>query len=219
MHLVAEFKPHPFSFPLQWRFQKSELLYIFSSLNAESRRLNVVILLPDIATIVLGYMFLALGAFLWNIFFTAYMRRTKPLGTQHQPQQHPLQPFHPHPEAFFDDEFEDAEPIQHHRSTAELIQTTFQCAAVVGKVGLLVFLKMLLLPLLLGVCLDATTLTLVGESVSARITYAGGDLFGAILIHWVAGITFMLIVTVSVLQLREVVHPDLFARVIRPQVR
>jgi E3 ubiquitin-protein ligase MARCH6 len=33
----------------------------------------------------------------------------------------------------------------------------------------------------------------------------------------VLGITFMLFVTVSVLQLREVLHPDIFAAVIRPQ--
>lgn len=31
------------------------------------------------------------------------------------------------------------------------------------------------------------------------------------------GITFMLFVTVSVLQLREVVHPDLLSLIIRPQ--
>ena len=38
------------------------------------------------------------------------------------------------------------------------------------------------------------------------------------MLHWVLGITFMLFVTVSVLQLREVLHPDIFAAVIRPQV-
>lgn len=34
-----------------------------------------------------------------------------------------------------------------------------------------------------------------------------------------AGITFMLFVTVSVLQLREVLHPDILGKIIRPQVR
>jgi E3 ubiquitin-protein ligase MARCH6 len=31
---------------------------------------------------------------------------------------------------------------------------------------------------------------------------------GSLLLHWVLGITFMLFVTVSVLQLREVMHPE-----------
>jgi hypothetical protein len=177
--------------------------------------LNVVILLPDVATLVLGYFALAVTAFLWNMVCRAYMHRVKTSDVQ---QQRPMPTFRPHPEELLNDENEDGQRFQQHRSTADLISATFQCAAAVGKVGLLLFLKMLLLPLLLGVCLDLATLTILQESVSSRITYAGGDLFGAISVHWVAGITFMLLVTVSVLQLREVVHPDLFARIIRPQV-
>lgn len=34
---------------------------------------------------------------------------------------------------------------------------------------------------------------------------------GSLLLHWVLGITFMLFVTVSVLQLREVMHPEVCA--------
>jgi E3 ubiquitin-protein ligase MARCH6 len=196
--------------------KKSELLYIVSSLNAESRRLNVVILLPDVATLMLGYFTLAVTAFLWNIICCAYMRRVKDNGFQ---QRQPVQPPHLLPDALLNEENENIEPFRQQRSTGEMISATFQCAAAVAKVGLLLFLKMLFLPLLLGVCLDLATLTILQESVSSRITFAGGDLFGAISIHWVAGITFMLLVTVSVLQLREVVHPDLFARIIRPQVR
>lgn len=196
--------------------KKSELLYIVSSLNAESRRLNVVILLPDVATLMLGYFTLAVSAFVWNIICSTYMRRVKTNGFQ---QQQPVQPPHPLPDVLLNEENDNVEPFHQQRSTGELISATFQCAAAVGKVGLLLFLKMLFLPLLLGVCLDLATLTILQESVSSRITFAGGDFFGAISIHWVAGITFMLIVTVSVLQLREVVHPDLFARIIRPQVR
>jgi hypothetical protein len=35
---------------------------------------------------------------------------------------------------------------------------------------------------------------------------------------WLAGITFMLSMTISILQLREVMHPDIFAKLIKPQV-
>ena len=92
-----------------------------------------------------------------------------------------------------------------------------ECASAIAKVVLLLFIKMLLLPLLLGVWLDIATLSLFEKTTHDRITYAGGDLFGSIFLHWVAGITFMLLVTVSVLQLREVAHPDILACVIRPQ--
>jgi E3 ubiquitin-protein ligase MARCH6 len=65
--------------------------------------------------------------------------------------------------------------------------------------------------------LDASSLSLFGSTLDSRIAYAGKDLFSFLLLHWVAGITFMLLVTVSVLQLREVAHPKLLGQVIRPQ--
>lgn len=42
---------------------------------------------------------------------------------------------------------------------------------------------------------------------------------GAFALAWIAGITFMLTMTITVLQLREVLHPAVFAKIIRPQVR
>mmetsp|Transcript_3684 Transcript_3684/g.6358 ORF Transcript_3684/g.6358 Transcript_3684/m.6358 type:complete len:1326 (+) Transcript_3684:118-4095(+) len=92
-----------------------------------------------------------------------------------------------------------------------------ESAAAIAKVVILLFIKMLFLPLSLGLCLDIATLELFQQSWNDRIAYAGKDLFGSVFLHWVVGITFMLLVTVSVLQLREVVHPDILARVIRPQ--
>jgi len=97
------------------------------------------------------------------------------------------------------------------------LSTLMDCIAAVVKVCVLLFLKMLLLPLLLGIWLDGATLSAFDKSVGERILFAGGDLFSFLLVHWVTGITFMLLVTVSVLQLREVIHPTLLARVIRPQ--
>lgn len=41
---------------------------------------------------------------------------------------------------------------------------------------------------------------------------------GAFALAWIAGITFMLTMTIFVLQLREVLHPDILAKFIRPQV-
>ena len=92
-----------------------------------------------------------------------------------------------------------------------------ECSVAISKVVILLFIKMLFLPLMLGVWLDLATLSLFDQTWNDRVEYAGTDLFGAIFLHWVTGITFMLLVTVSVLQLREVAHPDILARVIRPQ--
>jgi len=92
-----------------------------------------------------------------------------------------------------------------------------ESAAAIAKVIILLFIKMLFLPLSLGLCIDIATLELFQESWTDRIIFAGKDLFGSVFLHWVVGITFMLLVTVSVLQLREVVHPDILAKVIRPQ--
>ncbi len=92
-----------------------------------------------------------------------------------------------------------------------------ECAAAIAKVVILLLIKMLFLPLLLGIWLDLATLPLFGKKWSDRIDYAGFDIAGSIFLHWVIGITFMLLVTVSVLQLREVAHPGILARVIKPQ--
>jgi len=92
-----------------------------------------------------------------------------------------------------------------------------ECTAAVVKVGLLLFLKMVFLPLLLGLWLNAATTSIFVSTNEDRVRFAADNLVGALLLHWVAGISFMLFVTVSVLQLREVLHPEILARVIRPQ--
>ena len=109
------------------------------------------------------------------------------------------------------EENEDVEPF------GKKLLGFLECAAAIAKVVTLLFIKMLFLPLMLGIWLDIATLPLFEETWSDRIEFAGDDLFGSVLLHWVVGITFMLLVTVSVLQLREVTHPDILARVIRPQ--
>lgn len=45
------------------------------------------------------------------------------------------------------------------------------------KVGILLFLKMFLLPIVLGIALDASTFSVLGNTLDARIAYAGKDLF------------------------------------------
>uniref|UniRef100_A0A7S3NME6 RING-type E3 ubiquitin transferase n=1 Tax=Aureoumbra lagunensis TaxID=44058 RepID=A0A7S3NME6_9STRA len=57
------------------------------------------------------------------------------------------------------------------------------------------------------------------SSISGLVAAAqllGGGWLGCALARWVLGITFMLVVTVAVLQLREVLHPSILARAVRP---
>ncbi len=97
------------------------------------------------------------------------------------------------------------------------IDAAVDCGAAISKICILVIFKMFTLPLLLGIWLDLCTLKLFGVTIEDRLHDAGANIFGFFLLHWVVGITFMLSVTVSVLQLREVLHPDLLAPMIRPQ--
>jgi E3 ubiquitin-protein ligase MARCH6 len=97
------------------------------------------------------------------------------------------------------------------------IGTAMDATVAIIKVCVLLFMKMFLLPLSLGLWLDASTARFFGHDIASRLAFAGSDLFSFLLLHWVAGITFMLLVTVFLLQLREVTHPDILARLIRPQ--
>jgi E3 ubiquitin-protein ligase MARCH6 len=97
------------------------------------------------------------------------------------------------------------------------LTVTSKCASAASKISLLVCFKMFALPFILGIWLDLSTLQLFGANIEDRLASAGADLIVAFILHWVVGITFMLTITVSILQLREVLHPDLLAPIIRPQ--
>ncbi|KAL0592029.1 hypothetical protein ABG067_000682 [Albugo candida] len=92
-----------------------------------------------------------------------------------------------------------------------------RCLGALVKVSSLLFMKMIILPIILGLGIDFATLSLVKASFSGRLLYCLDSMMEAIMVHWVLGITFMLFVTVSVLQLREVLHPDILGKGIRPQ--
>lgn len=224
---------------------------LIEGLNSESRRLDTIFVLPDLATTVMGYMVLTLLVFFsqWLISLCKKIlaERNNERNTQGDNEeaegQEPA-----NLQDIFDDILRDVDDgndeddingwrpgwrndddddnLEGQRGDArnmvwgwlfEKLEFGLDCAAAVAKVGLLLFIKMFLLPLVLGIWLDACTLPLFDKSAHDRIVYAGADLFGSLLLHWVVGITFMLLVTVGVLQLREVVHPDLLAQAIRPQ--
>ncbi len=58
----------------------------------------------------------------------------------------------------------------------------------------------------------------MGYDVNHWIAFGARNCVGLYALSWVCGITFMLSMTISVLQLREVLHPSIFAKIIKPQV-
>ena len=115
---------------------------------------------------------------------------------------------------FYDDE---EEPGHLLGDLGEHMLLLLDGIAAVLKVSILLCLKMLVLPVLLGFGLDLATLGVFGASFAQRVQFATHNVLGCLLVHWVLGISFMLVITVSVLQLREVLHPHVLARIIRPQ--
>jgi E3 ubiquitin-protein ligase MARCH6 len=105
----------------------------------------------------------------------------------------------------------------HRRPLIDGLLWALRCLNAIVKVSTLLTLKMVVLPIVLGIGLDFATLDLFQVSPQERIGFIMENMIGSLLIHWVLGITFMLFVTISVLQLREVVHPEILANVIRPQ--
>ncbi|CEG44257.1 e3 ubiquitin-protein ligase march6 (membrane-associated ring finger protein 6) [Plasmopara halstedii] len=104
-----------------------------------------------------------------------------------------------------------------HRPLMEGLLWALRCLTAIVKVSTLLLLKMVILPILLGLCIDFATLHMFMVSAQDRISFCLQNMICALMVHWVLGITFMLFVTVSVLLMREVAHPEVLAKLIRPQ--
>lgn len=184
--------------------------------NQVSEDLSTTFRLPDFAMVTLGYFFMAFTIALLRFvrkFSSVFSRRFilgngRPNNNQRQPGMNGN---------WQDIRVRAAPNDQDIAVDAEAIGMALDGAVAIVKVGVLLFLKMFVLPQILGLVLDASTVSLFGQTLTDRVTFAGSDLFSFLLVHWVAGITFMLLVTVFLLQLREVMHPDILSRVIRPQ--
>ena len=95
-------------------------------------------------------------------------------------------------------------------------ERAFDAAAAAAKVAAVLALKMVVLPTILGAGLEAATISADGSSIAQAARALGGGAAGAALARWVLGITFMLVVTVAVLQLREQLHPAVLGQWVRP---
>jgi hypothetical protein len=91
--------------------------------------------------------------------------------------------------------------------------------ATVAKVGALLFMRIFFLPMCLGACVLSSLNVLLQQPKDTWVDFIATNVVGSVALTWVTGITYMLTVTLSVLQLREVLHPDILAKCIRPQVQ
>jgi len=200
------------------------LIASMQELDNKSAETNLIYQPAQVAKMSLGYISLSVMIFLLKGIVVVAVRQRGEVATPPEPQEGERIRAQVQFRDFPDDlhlleemEREAAEDVENNQSLGKRILGLLECAGAIAKVVILLCIKMLFLPLLLGIWLDWATLSLFEKTWSDRIEYAGTDLFGSVFLHWVTGITFMLLVTVSVLQLREVVHPDILARVIRPQ--
>mmetsp|Transcript_22137 Transcript_22137/g.61597 ORF Transcript_22137/g.61597 Transcript_22137/m.61597 type:complete len:1302 (+) Transcript_22137:1087-4992(+) len=203
---------------------QTTLVSMLSALEEESENRNTTFKLSDFATVTLGYLSMACFIVISRYAIIALQKagkviRRKPSKTGHVDDAQHLQRvrrFRNFPRGLGEDmnELDEEDAI---RGLGYSIETALDATVAIIKVCVLLFIKMFLLPLGLGIWLDASTVRLFGHDVARRLAFAGGDLFSFLLLHWVAGISFMLLVTVFLLQLREVAHPDILARLIRPQ--
>lgn len=203
---------------------------ILSAVEVESERQSTTFRLPDLATVTLGYFTCALVVLFMRLLWLfsqkigAY-RRGNPRtgegrGNNHNPDHNDMRDALDEMHRLVHGLGQDMANIGDEPAGLAVgvaIGVALDAMVASVKVGVLLFMKMFMLPITLGICLDATLMPLLGLTLESRVVAAGQDLFSFTLLHWVAGITFMLLVTVSVLQLREVAHPDLLGQMIRPQ--
>eukprot|EP00529_Nitzschia_sp_RCC80_P006381 CAMPEP_0113525002 /NCGR_PEP_ID=MMETSP0014_2-20120614/46504_1 /TAXON_ID=2857 /ORGANISM="Nitzschia sp." /LENGTH=1473 /DNA_ID=CAMNT_0000423125 /DNA_START=65 /DNA_END=4486 /DNA_ORIENTATION=+ /assembly_acc=CAM_ASM_000159 len=203
---------------------RTTIVSILSKVEEESVHRETTFKLSDFATVTLGYLF---GAFCIVLVKYGVMFFTK------AGQRFGMEQTYARIAAANNRENEGARPVARREAVRRDrldalnddavdedvlgISAALDAAVAIVKVGVLLFLKMFMLPLSLGIVLDASTFQLFGHQAADRLAFAGSDLFSFILLHWVAGITFMLLVTVFLLQLREVFHPDILGGIIRPQ--
>jgi E3 ubiquitin-protein ligase MARCH6 len=187
---------------------------MLAQLEHESSERNTTFRLFDLATVILGYLSIAFLIVMGRnvlLVFQNFGQKFVRNSLRRMANQEVRRRGGQAANNFEDQDFVDPDGI------GTSLAAGFDTMVAIVKVGVLLFLKMFLLPLCLGFGLDASTIHLFGHDLDRRLAFAGSDLFSFVLLHWVAGITFMLLVTVFLLQLREVTHPDVLARVIRPQ--
>ncbi|KAF0695314.1 Aste57867_13873 [Aphanomyces stellatus] len=90
------------------------------------------------------------------------------------------------------------------------------CLGAAMKLSTLLFLKVFVLPFVVGVAIDGATLPLFQRDVAARVVDVASHMLLSSVVHWVVGMGFIHLISVTTLQMREVLHPDILTNVLPP---
>jgi hypothetical protein len=85
------------------------------------------------------------------------------------------------------------------------------------KIGTLMTIRIFWLPCLIGSLVILCFNLLFQIPLEELFLWCGNHIIGAIAMCWGVGIAYMLTTTISILQLREILHPDWLSKFIRPQ--
>jgi hypothetical protein len=97
------------------------------------------------------------------------------------------------------------------------LDNSLKSLATITKVGVLLLIRIYVLPVFFGVVILSSVNYIFRYEHMVWVEFISIYLVGAVSFAWTIGMNFMLVVIMSVLQLREVLHPDYLAKVIRPQ--
>jgi hypothetical protein len=85
------------------------------------------------------------------------------------------------------------------------------------KIGTLMTIRIFWLPCVIGSIVILCFNLLFQIPLEELFLWSGNHIIGAVAMCWGVGIAYMLTTTISILQLREILHPDWLSRFIRPQ--
>lgn len=85
------------------------------------------------------------------------------------------------------------------------------------KIGILMTIRIFWLPCFIGCIIILCFNLLFQIPLEELFSWSGNHIIGAIAMCWGFGIGYMLTTTISILQLREILHPDWLSKFIRPQ--
>jgi hypothetical protein len=87
----------------------------------------------------------------------------------------------------------------------------------VFKIATFMLIRIFWLPCVIGMTILACFNLLIQTPTDTLVIWCGDHLIGALVMCWGVGIAYMLTTTISILQLREILHPDWLSKFIRPQ--
>ena len=156
-------------------------------LDTKSRDANLIYNPTQLAKMGLGYVSFSFGIFLMKLAVAFAIRSRSaapPADADTAPQNERIRARRAQREDARENpvrarEQEEAQDDGGNQLVAKRVLGFLEVAAAIAKVVILLFIKMLFLPLMLGIWLDLATLSLFEKSWSDRIDYAGADLIGA----------------------------------------